>query len=77
MLEASAYDTARLLALAAGGEGEPLEWIDPDAEAIPLCDAFTQRLAGVAVRIPSATSDLPLRAGQAPGGMAIAGLVKS
>ena len=77
LLEASAYDTARLLALAAGGDRDQLEWIDPEAEPISLCAALTQRQAGESLRIPSAASDFRLRAGQAPGGQALAGLVKS
>ena len=77
LLEASAYDTARLLALAAGGDRDQLEWIDPEAEPISLCAALTQRQAGESLRIPSAASDFRLRAGQAPGGQAVAGLVKS
>ena len=51
--------------------------IDPEAEPISLCAALTQRQAGESLRIPSAASDFRLRTGQAPGGQAVAGLVKS
>ncbi len=77
LLEASAYDTARVLALASGVDGDPLRWINPDAEPIPLCEAFQQRLSGDGLRIPSAASDFRLRPGLAPGGTAKAGLLTS
>ena len=77
LLEASAYDTARVLALADGDQPEPMAWIDPDAEPMPLCEALRQRQAGETLKIPSAASDFRLRAGHAPGGTAEAALVES
>ena len=77
LLEASAYDTARVLALADGDQPEPMAWIDPDAEPMPLCEALRQRQAGQTLKIPSAASDFRLRAGYAPGGIAEAALVES
>ncbi|MGB1416566.1 MAG: amino acid ABC transporter substrate-binding protein [Synechococcus sp.] len=79
LLAASAYDTARVLALAAGVDGDPLSWIDPDAEPMPLCEAFSRRQASDSegLRIPSAASDFRLRPGLPPGGTAQAGLVNS
>ena len=84
LLEASGYDTARVLALAGAAppplskEGTPdaMGWIDPDAKPVPLCKGLEMRLQGKKLRIPAAASDFRLQPGQAPSGSAMAGLIR-
>ena len=84
LLEASGYDTARVLALAGTAppplskEGTPdaMGWVDPDAKPVPLCKGFQMRQQGKSLRIPAAASDFRLQPGQAPSGSAMAGLIR-
>lgn len=84
LLEASGYDTARVLALAGtappplSSEGTPdaMGWVDPDAKPVPLCEGFQLRQQGKSLRIPAAASDFRLMPAQAPSGSALAGLLR-
>ena len=84
LLEASGYDTARVLALATmappplSEEGTPdaMAWVDPDAKPVPLCKGFQMRQQGKSLRIPAAASDFRLQPGLAPSGSALAGLIR-
>ena len=51
-------------------------WLDPDQEAIPICEAFDQRRRGERLRLQAAASDSRFRAGQPPSGQAMAGLIE-
>ena len=83
LLEASAYDTARVLALAGSAplplsqEGLPdgMGWVDPDATPVALCEGFKRRQQGQPLRLKAAASDFRLRAGDSPSGTALAGLL--
>ena len=78
LMAASGFDTARLLALStiapppisSEGRLDPLGWIDPAAEVVPICKAISLREKGESVRPEAAASDFALRSGQAPSGEA-------
>ena len=78
LLSASGYDTARLLALvdvaplplSVEGQRDAMGWIDPEASAVPLCDAFVRRRQGDGLRLEAAASDFRLRSGTTPSGEA-------
>ena len=84
LLAGAGFDTARLLALADAaplplsddGGNDAMGWLDPDQEAIPICEAFVQRRRGQRLRLQAAASDSRFRAGHAPSGQAIAGLIE-
>ena len=84
LLEASGYDTARVLALAGTapppqskeGTAEAMGWVDPEAEPVSLCEAFQRRQQGKSLRIPAAASDFRLKPAEAPSGSAAAGLIR-
>ena len=84
LLAGAGFDTARLLALADAaplpladdGATDALGWLDPDQEAVPICEAFDQRRRGESLRLQAVASDSRLRAGQAPSGQAMAGLIE-
>ena len=84
LLAGAGFDTARLLALADAaplplsddGGTDALGWLDPDQEAVPICEAFDQRRRGEPLRLEAVASDSRFRAGQAPSGQANAGLIE-
>ena len=85
MLAGAGFDTARNLALAnaaplpltADGGIDAMDWLDPDQkEAVPICQAFDQRRRGERLRLQAVASDSRFRAGQAPSGQALAGLIE-
>ena len=85
LLAGAGFDTARLLALAdaaplpltADGGIDAMGWLDPDQkEAVPICQAFDQRRRGERLRLQAVASDSCFRAGQAPSGQALAGLIE-
>ena len=85
LLAGAGFDTARLLALADAaqlpladdGGLDAMGWLDPDQEkAVPICEAFDQRRRGESLRLQAAASDARFRAGQAPTGQAMAGLIE-
>jgi len=52
-------------------------WLDPDhKEVVPICQAFDQSRRGVRLRLKAVASDFLLRAGRAPSGQALAGLIE-
>lgn len=52
-------------------------WLDPDQkEAVPICQALDQRRRGERLRLKAVASDSRFRAGQAPSGQALAGLIE-
>ena len=65
------------LPLADDGSIDAMGWLDPDQkEAVPICDAFDQRRSGERLRLQAVASDSRFRAGQAPSGQAMAGLIE-
>jgi len=85
LLAGAGFDTARLLALADAaplpladdGSIDAMGWLDPDQkEAVPICEALDQRRRGEHLRLQAAASDARFRAGQAPSGQAMAGLIE-
>ena len=84
LLAGAGFDTARLLALAdaaplplsADGTNDAMGWLDPDQEVVQICEAFDRRRRGEPLRLEAAASDSRFRAGQAPSGQAIAGLIE-
>ena len=84
LLAGAGFDTARLLALAdaaplpVSDEGihDAMGWLDPDQEAVSICEAFDQRRRGERLRLQAVASDSRFRAGQAPSGQAVAGLIE-
>ena len=85
LLAGAGFDTARLLALADAaplpladdGSIDAMGWLDPDQkEAVPICEAFDQRRSGERLRLQAVASDSRFRAGQAPSGQAMAGLIE-
>ena len=85
LLAGSGFDSARLLALAdaaplpltADRGIDAMGWLAPDQkEAVPICQAFDQRRRGERVRLQAVASDSRFRAGQAPSGQALAGLIE-
>ena len=52
-------------------------WLDPDQwEAVPIGKAFQQRRPGERLRLKAVASDSRFRAGLAPFGQAMAGLIE-
>ena len=84
LLAGAGFDTARLLALAdaaplplsADGTNDAMGWLDPDQEVVQICEAFDRRRRGERLRLQAVASDSRFRAGQAPSGQAIAGLIE-
>lgn len=85
LLAGAGFDAARLLAVAdaaplprsADGGIHAMGWLDPDQkEAIPICQACDHRLRGERLRLKAVASDSRFRAGQAPSGQAMAGLIE-
>ena len=84
LLAGAGFDTARLLALADAaplpvsdeGVHDAMGWLDPDQEAVSICEAFDQRRRGKRLRLQAVASDSRFRAGQAPSGQAVAGLIE-
>ena len=82
LLEASGYDTARILALAGTappptsqeGTIDAMGWVDPDAEPVEICQGLEQRRRREKVRLKSAGSDFRLQPGRAPSGQAAVAL---
>ena len=78
LLEASGYDTARVLALAGTappstskeGTTDAMGWIDPDGEFVDICQGLKQRRKREKVRVKSAASDFRLQSGHVPSGQA-------
>ena len=65
------------LPLADDGGVDAMGWLDPEQEqAVPICEALDQRRRGELLRLQAAASDSRFRAGQAPSGQAIAGLIE-
>ena len=59
--------------------GASMRWggVDPDQkEAVPICQAFDKRRRGERLRLKAVASDSRFRAGQAPSGQALAGLIE-
>ena len=84
LLEASAYDTARILALTGAaplpvskeGALDAMGWVDPEAKPVSICEGLKLRQQGQTLRVEAAASDFTLRGGEAPSGNATAGLIK-
>ena len=85
LLAGAGFDTARLLALVdaaplplfADGGIDAMGWWDPDQkETVPIYKAFDQRRRGERLRLKAVASDSRFRAGQAPSGQAMAGLIE-
>ena len=85
LLAGAGFDAARLLALAdaaplplsADGGIDAMGWLDPDQkEVVPICQAFDQRRRGERLRLKAVASDSRFRAGLAPSGQAMAGLIE-
>ena len=54
-----------------------MDWLDPDQkESVPICKAFDQRRRGERLRLQAVASNSRFRAGQAPSGQALAGLIE-
>lgn len=52
-------------------------WLDPyQREGVPICQAFQQRRRGERLRLKAVASDTRFRAGLAPSGQAMAGLIE-
>ena len=52
-------------------------WLDPDQkEVVPICQVFDQRRRGERLRLKAVASDSRFRAGLAPSGQAMAGLIE-
>ena len=52
-------------------------WLDPDQkEVVPICQAFDQRRRGERLHLKAVASDARFRAGRAPSGQAMAGLIE-
>lgn len=83
LIAAAGYETARVLALttlapaplAADGRRDPMAWVDPNADPLPLCQAIERRLKGDTARLEGVASDFALRPSQAPRGKAQSRLV--
>ena len=83
LLEASGYDTARVLALAGTappptsqeGTTDAMGWVDPDGDFVDICQGLEQRRRREKVRLKSAASDFRLQPGRAPSGQAEAALL--
>lgn len=83
LIAAAGYETARVLALttagpvplASDGTRDPLAWVDPSADPLPLCKALAQRRQGASTRVEGVASDFALRPGKAPSGVAESRLI--
>lgn len=83
LIAAAGYETARVLALttagpvplASDGTRDPLAWLDPSADPLPLCKALAQRRQGASTRVEGVASDFALRSGKAPSGVAESRLI--
>ena len=83
LLEASGYDTARVIALAGiapppvskDGIQDTMAWVDPEADPVPLCEGLKRRRQGQSLRIKAAASDFRLKGGRPPSGVASAALL--
>lgn len=83
LIAAAGYETARVLALttagpvplASDGTQDPLAWVNPTADPLPLCQAIARRRKGEAVRVKGVASDFALRPGLAPTGVASSRLI--
>ena len=67
------------LPLSADGGIDAMGWLDPDQkEVVPICQAFDQHRRGerLRLRLKAVASDSRFRAGQAPSGQAMAGLIE-
>ena len=84
LLEAAAFDTARILALSGAaplpvskeGSLDAMGWVDPEAKPVSICEGLKLRQQGKTLRVKAAASDFTLRGGEAPSGSALAGLIK-
>ena len=85
LIAAAGYETARVLALttlaplplAADGRLDPMAWVDPDADPVPLCQAIERRRNGDKARLEGVASDFALRPSRAPQGQAQSRLITS
>lgn len=83
LIAAAGYETARVLALttlapaplAADGRRDPMAWLDPGADPLPLCQAIERRRRGDPARLEGVASDFALRPSQAPQGEAQSRLI--
>lgn len=83
LIAAAGYETARVLALttlapaplAADGRRDPMAWLDPGADPLPLCQAIERRRRGDSARLEGVASDFVLRPSQAPQGEAQSRLI--
>ena len=83
LLAAAGFDTARLLAvvrsaplpLSAQGSRDAMGWLNPDLDAVPICDGLARRRRGESLRLEAAASDARFLPGQAPSGEALAGVL--
>ena len=72
-----AFADAEPLPLSADGGMDAMGWLDPDQkEVVPICQAFDQRRPGDRLRLKAVASDSRFRAGLAPSGQAMAGLIE-
>ena len=71
LVESAGYDTGLIAAIAAvpvqAKAGWDLQWFNPRARPLPLCEALQQRRQGAALRPQAATSRLDQSAGISPG----------
>ena len=83
LLAAAGYETAGVLALttagpvplASDGTQDPLAWVNPTADPLPLCEAIKRRRKGESARLEGVASDFALRPGKAPTGVASSRLI--
>ena len=72
-----AFADAEPLPLSANGGMDAMGWLDPDQkEVLPICQAFDQLRPGERLRLKAVASDSRFRAGLAPSGQAMAGLIE-
>ena len=72
-----AFADAEPLPLTADGGMDAMGWLDPDQkEVVPICQAFDQRRPGERLHLKAVASDSRFRAGLAPSGQAMAGLIE-
>ena len=83
LVAAAGYETAGVLALttagpvplASDGTQDPLAWVNPTADPLPLCEAIKRRRKGESARLEGVASDFALRPGKAPTGVASSRLI--
>ena len=83
LVAAAGYETAGVLALttagpvplASDGTQDPLAWVNPTADPLPLCEAIERRRKGESARLEGVASDFALRPGKAPTGVASSRLI--